>query len=133
VNNVSFFKSYITVRRINWLTFAEIILKSLFYAVAYYFTGFDCGGCYPVADKHLYPNGSQDQKHPQCGGGNCRYHLAAKGIWVIGFFEKPDCIKNSSKVPTGCSLLSRRFQKADRFNGMNEIVITGQSNLPETG
>ena len=49
-----------------------------------------------MADKHLYPHGSQDQKHSQyCGGDYC-YYMAAEGVWDFGFFEKCSHIKKRS-------------------------------------
>ena len=93
VNDVTFFRSYITLWRLNWLIFDLIILNHC-YAVTYRFTDINCRGCYPVVDKHLYPNGSQDQKHPQRGGCYSCYYLVVKGVWAFRFFEEPESITN---------------------------------------
>jgi hypothetical protein len=67
--------------------------KNHCYVYTYYFT---CTGCcrrYSLACKHIYPNGSQDQKHPQRGGCDYCYRLAAKSLWDLELFERSECVK----------------------------------------
>jgi hypothetical protein len=51
-----------------------------------------------MADKHLYPHGSQNQKHPQYSCGDYYNHLASQGVWNSGFYEGCTHLKKPSMV-----------------------------------
>ena len=62
-------------------TQTKINRKPKFYVAHISYCNVDCNRGFALAGQHLYPDGWQDQEHPQCGCGHLCSDLAVVRLW----------------------------------------------------